>query len=92
MNGDGRTDLVGMGWGGDATGEYIAAVFMYQRSKEGQRQGRPMLPTPLHAHGLIAEVLSTKHWRVTDCRSEVMDTTMQLREHHFPNVYAAVVH
>ncbi len=46
----------------------------------------------LHAHGLIAKIPRTRRWRVTDYGRKVMATTMYLREHHFPNVYAAVVH
>ena len=46
----------------------------------------------LHAHGLIAKIPRTRRWRVTDYGRKVMGTTMYLREHHFQNVYAAVVH
>jgi hypothetical protein len=46
----------------------------------------------LHAHGLIAKIRRTRRWRVTDCGSKVMDTAMRLCEHHFPNVYAGVMH
>jgi hypothetical protein len=46
----------------------------------------------LHAHGLIAKVLRTRRWRVTDYGRKVMGTTMYLREHHFPNVYSGVMH
>jgi len=41
---------------------------------------------------LEAPFPSTRHWRVTDYGRKVMGTTMYLRAHHFPNVYAAVVH
>jgi hypothetical protein len=34
----------------------------------------------------------TRRWRVTDHGRKVMGTAMYLREHHFPNVYAAVMH
>ncbi len=44
-----------------------------------------------HAHGLIAKIPRTRRWRVTDYGRKVMGTTIYLREHHFPNVYAAVV-
>jgi len=46
----------------------------------------------LHAHGLIAKILSTRRWRVTDCGRKVMDTTIYLRKRDFPNVYADAVH
>lgn len=46
----------------------------------------------LHAHGLIAKIPRTRRWRVTDYGRAVMGTTMYLREHHFPNVYAGVMH
>jgi CheY-like chemotaxis protein len=46
----------------------------------------------LHAHGLIAKIPRTRRWRVTDYGRKVMGTTMYLREHHFPNVYAGVMH
>jgi hypothetical protein len=46
----------------------------------------------LHVHGLISKIPSTRRWRVTDCRRKVMGTTMYLHEHHFPNVYAGVMH
>ena len=46
----------------------------------------------LHAHGLIAKIPRSRRLRVTDYGRKVMGTTMYLREHHFPNVYAAVVH
>jgi hypothetical protein len=36
--------------------------------------------------------LCTRRWRVTDYGRKVMGTTMYLREHHFPNVYAYVMH
>ncbi len=45
----------------------------------------------LHAHGLVAKTPSTRRWRVTNAGLKVMGTTMYLRAHHFPNVYAAVV-
>ena len=46
----------------------------------------------LHAHGLIAKIPRTRRWRVTDYGRKVIGTTMYLREHHFPNVYAGVMH
>jgi hypothetical protein len=46
----------------------------------------------LHAHGLIAKIPRTRRWRVTDYGCKVVGTTMYLREHHFPNVYAGVMH
>jgi hypothetical protein len=30
--------------------------------------------------------------RPSTCGAKVMGTTMYLREHHFPNVYAGVMH
>lgn len=46
----------------------------------------------LHAHGLIAKIPRTRRWRVTDDGRKAMGTTMYLREHRFPNVYAGVMH
>ena len=46
----------------------------------------------LYAHGLIAKIPRTRRWRVTHYDREVMGTTMCLREHHFPNVYAGAVY
>jgi len=46
----------------------------------------------LHLHGLIANIPRTRGRRVTDYGRMVMGTAMYLREHHFPNVYAGVVH
>ncbi|HRD96349.1 MAG TPA: hypothetical protein PLA97_08135 [Rubrivivax sp.] len=46
----------------------------------------------LHAHGLIAKIPRTPRWRVTDYGRKVMGTTMYLREHHFPNAHAGVMH
>jgi hypothetical protein len=63
---------------------------MQQRSDESQRQGRRCF-LRLHAKGLIAKTPSTRRWRVTNAGRKVMGTTMYLRAHHFPNVYAAVV-
>ena len=45
----------------------------------------------LHAHGLIAKIPRTRRWRVTEYGRKVMDTTMYLRNHHLPNVYAGVM-
>jgi hypothetical protein len=46
----------------------------------------------LHAHGLIAEIPHTRRWRVADFGRKVMGSTMYLREHHFPNACAGVMH
>lgn len=46
----------------------------------------------LHAHGLIAKIPRNRRWRVTAYGRKVMGTAMHLREHHFPNVYAGVMH
>jgi len=46
----------------------------------------------LHAHGLIAKIPRTRRWRVTNYGRNVIGTTMYLREHHSPNVYAGPVH
>ena len=46
----------------------------------------------LHAHGLIAKIPRTRRWRVTNYGRNVMDTSLYLREHHFPNVYSGVAH
>lgn len=46
----------------------------------------------LHAHGLIAKIPGTRRWRVTDYWRKGMGTTMCLREHHFPNANAGVMH
>ncbi len=35
---------------------------------------------------------STRRWRISDYGRKVMDATMYLREHHFPNVYTGVMH
>jgi hypothetical protein len=43
-------------------------------------------------HGLIAKIPRTRRWRVTEHVRKVMGTTIYLREHHFPNVYAGVMH
>jgi hypothetical protein len=42
----------------------------------------------LHAHGLIATIPRTRRWRVTAYGRQAMGTSLYLREHHFPNVYA----
>ena len=42
----------------------------------------------LHAHGLIAKIPRTRRWRVTAYGHQAMGTSLYLREHHFPNVYA----
>jgi ribosomal protein S19E (S16A) len=42
----------------------------------------------LHAHGLIAKTPRTRRLRVTSYGRSVMGTSLNLREHHFPNVYA----
>jgi hypothetical protein len=46
----------------------------------------------LHAQGLFAKIPRTRRWRATGYGRNVMGTTMYLREHHFPNVYAGVMH
>ena len=46
----------------------------------------------LHAHGLIAKTPRTRRWSVTNYGRNVMDTSLYLREHHFPNVYSGVAH
>ncbi|HYN60596.1 MAG TPA: hypothetical protein VET87_13740 [Rubrivivax sp.] len=46
----------------------------------------------LHSHGLIAKIPRTRRWRVTNYGRNGMGATMYMREHHFPNVYAGVVH
>jgi hypothetical protein len=46
----------------------------------------------LHAHRLIAKIPRTRRWRVTNFGRNAMGTLMYLREHHFPNAYAGVVH
>jgi len=42
----------------------------------------------LHAHGQIAKISRTRRWRVTANGHQAMGTSLYLREHHFPNVYA----
>lgn len=42
----------------------------------------------LHAHGLIAKIPRTRRWRVTAYGHQAMSTSLYLREHHFPNIYA----
>lgn len=46
----------------------------------------------LHAHGLIAKIPRTRRWRVTDHVCKVMGTAVCLREHHFSNACAGVMH
>jgi hypothetical protein len=46
----------------------------------------------LHAQGPIAKIPRTRRWRVSDHGRKVMGSTMYLRERHFPNVYAGVMH
>jgi len=41
---------------------------------------------------LIGKIPRTRSWRVTNYRRHAMDTSLYLREHHFPNVYTGVVH
>jgi hypothetical protein len=43
----------------------------------------------LHAHRLIARIPRTRRWRVTALGHQAMGTSLYLRGHHFPNVYAA---
>ncbi len=45
----------------------------------------------MHARGLIAKMPHARRRRVTDCGRKVIGTTMSLREHNFPNVYAGVI-
>lgn len=47
---------------------------------------------PLHVHGLMAKIPRTQRWRVTDDGRKLMGTTMYLRQHHVPQVYAGVMH
>jgi len=42
----------------------------------------------LHAHEQIAKISRTRRWRVTAYGHPAMGTSLYLREHHFPNVYA----
>ena len=64
----------------------------------GGRVGGPLLVRSdphfrcLHAHGPITKIPRPRRWRVTRYGRKVMGTTMDAREHHFPNVYAGVVH
>lgn len=44
----------------------------------------------LHAHGLIAKLPRTRRVRVTNYGRNVTGTTICLREHLFPNVYAGL--
>jgi hypothetical protein len=44
---------------------------------------------PLQAPGSAAR---TRRWRVINFGRNVMGTTMYLREHHFPNIFAGIVH
>ena len=41
----------------------------------------------LHAHRLIARVPRTRRWRVTSYGRQATGTSLDLREHHVPNVY-----
>ena len=42
----------------------------------------------LHAHGPIAKIPRRRRWRVTAYGHQAMGTPQNLRDHHFPNVYA----
>ena len=53
------------------------------------RYARLVVP---HLGGLIAKIPRTRRWRVTNYGRNVMDTSLYLREHHFPNVYSGVAH
>jgi hypothetical protein len=59
--------------------------------KEGKRQDRPLLQAPAcprpDRQDPTYQALAVTHY---GCN--VMGTTMYLRKHHFPNVYAGVVH
>ena len=55
-------------------------------------EGDKVLQARLHAHSLIAKIPRTRRWRVANYGSNVMGTSLYLREHHFPNVYSGVVH
>jgi len=46
----------------------------------------------LPAHGLSAKISRTRRWRITEYGRQVRGTTLYLREHHVPNVYASVMH
>jgi hypothetical protein len=46
----------------------------------------------LHAHGLIAKIPRADRWRLTTYCRNVIGPTMDLREHHFPDIYAGVMH
>jgi hypothetical protein len=58
---------------------------------EGKRQGRPLLQAPACPRPDRQDP-TYRALAVTNCGRSVMGTTMYLREHHFPNVYAGVVH
>jgi hypothetical protein len=61
-----------------------------QRSKSSQRQGRPILPTPAEPQP-DRKGPGTRRGQVINFARNVMGTTMYLRKHHFPSVYASVV-
>ena len=46
----------------------------------------------LYVQGLIAKIPRTRRLRGTNSGRHAMDTSLYLREHHFPNVYTGVVH
>jgi hypothetical protein len=62
------------------------------QSSHWPTQSQPMIAKrgPF-AHGLIAKIPRTRRWRVTRYGRQVMGTSVYLREHHFPNVYAGVM-
>jgi hypothetical protein len=45
----------------------------------------------LHAHGFVAKTLRTRRRRVTAYGKPARGTSLHLREHHFPNIYATPV-
>ena len=58
--------------------------------KASARIGRYFLR--LHAHILIAKIPRSRRWHVSNFGRNAMCTLMYLREHHFRNAYASVVH
>lgn len=56
------------------------------RAASGHR-ANPSLDRP-HAQELIAKIPRTRRWRATAHGHQAMGTSLYLREHHFPNVYA----
>jgi hypothetical protein len=62
------------------------------RCRGGHELPRQQAHRPLREGEVVAKIPRTRRWRVTDYGRKVMGTTMYLREHHFPNVYAGVIH